>query len=105
MLRNLLLLVLAILIARAVLRVVDGLTRGARRASPAERNGPGAAPSRGVPMARDPVCGTFVVPGRAVALAEGSRQTYFCSTRCRDRYRSRSSTGSDQSGHVEGRTA
>jgi hypothetical protein len=105
MLRNLLLLVLAILIARAVLRLVDGLTRGARRASPTERSGPGAAPRQGVPMARDPVCGTFVVPGRAVALVEGSREMYFCSTRCRDRYGARPSTGSGQSGHVEGRTA
>jgi hypothetical protein len=105
MLRNLLLLVLAILIARAVLRVVDGLTRGAHRASPAARSRPGAAPRQGVPMARDPVCGTFVVPGSAVVLVEGSRQTYFCSTRCRDRYRARPSTGPGQSGHVEGRTA
>jgi YHS domain-containing protein len=38
-------------------------------------------------MERDPVCGTFVVPERAVSLAEASGRMYFCSAACRDRYR------------------
>jgi YHS domain-containing protein len=44
---------------------------------------------QGVHMERDPVCGTFVVPHRAVSLIEGRRQIYFCSPRCRDAYRAR----------------
>jgi ribosomal protein L24E len=35
------------------------------------------------------VCGTFVMPGRAVMITEGRQQIYFCSDRCRDRYRAR----------------
>jgi YHS domain-containing protein len=38
---------------------------------------------------RDPVCGTFILPGQAVTLADGSRRVYFCSTNCRDKYRAR----------------
>ena len=47
------------------------------------------APSASVHMERDPVCGTFVVPERAVALDDGSRRVYFCSSACRDSYRAR----------------
>ena len=84
MVRLLLLLVLAILIARALWRLVDGVIEGVRG-----RPRPTRSPQRGVQMARDPVCGTFVVPNRAVTLAEGRRQVYFCSTNCRDQYRAR----------------
>jgi YHS domain-containing protein len=42
-------------------------------------------------MARDPVCGTYVVPERAVALNDVSTgaagRVFFCSTACRDQYR------------------
>jgi YHS domain-containing protein len=52
-------------------------------------------------MQRDPVCGTFVVPERAIALS-GSRgeRLYFCSIECRDKYRAR-----PESSAVHGRTA
>jgi len=40
-------------------------------------------------MVRDPVCGTYVIPDRAVALSDGSGQVFFCSTNCRDKYRAR----------------
>ena len=46
-------------------------------------------PQRGVSMARDPVCGTFVVPERAVTLVEGRERLFFCSDACRDTYRAR----------------
>ena len=48
------------------------------------RTGPGA-----VQMVRDPVCGTFVVPERAVSIADGHSRVHFCSERCRDAYRAR----------------
>jgi YHS domain-containing protein len=44
-------------------------------------------PRRGVQMVRDPVCGTFVVPDRALMLLVGRQPIYFCSTACRDKYR------------------
>jgi hypothetical protein len=42
-----------------------------------------------VKMVRDPVCGTFILPDRAVRLVEGGRDIHFCSTGCRDKYRAR----------------
>jgi YHS domain-containing protein len=83
MLRYVLLLALIVLIARAFWRVVDGVTEGLRG------SGQGSRRSSAVPMQRDPVCGTFVVPDRAVTLAIGRRQLYFCSSACRDKYRAR----------------
>ena len=91
MVRAILMTVLMLVVARAFWRVVDGIIRGAggapRRTGSA---GSTAPPAHGVQMARDPVCGTFVVPGRAVALDIGRERVYFCSTACRDQYRARS---------------
>ena len=84
MTRLLLLLILLTIAARLFWRLVDGIIEGVRGQPPATR---GQAPS--VPMVRDPVCGTFVLPDRAVVLVEGRRQVYFCSDRCRDKYRAR----------------
>jgi len=58
------------------------------------RGGPSRHP---VQMARDPVCGTFVVPERAVSIVQGQGvpggsgpdRVYFCSEKCRDAYRAR----------------
>ena len=83
MLRFVLLLVLVILIARAFWRVVDGVIEGL---SGRPRS---AAPRRTAQMERDPVCGTFVLPDRAVTLDDGSRRVFFCSAVCRDKYRAR----------------
>jgi YHS domain-containing protein len=82
LLRQILIFVLILIAARA-LRLLMQRYAG-RRA-----DGGGSAPARGIQMVRDPVCGTFVVPDRAVALADGSRQVYFCSANCRDKYRAR----------------
>ena len=57
--------------------------RGRCRGGPPDRS----REIRGVPMARDPVCGTYVVPDRAVAVVDGRQQVFFCSTACRDKYR------------------
>jgi YHS domain-containing protein len=48
-----------------------------------------SVPTRGVEMVRDPVCGTFVVPDRAVSALVGHERLYFCSATCRDKYRTR----------------
>jgi YHS domain-containing protein len=37
-------------------------------------------------MTKDPVCGTFVVPGKALSLSAGGDTHWFCSERCRDEY-------------------
>ena len=74
------------LVAHAFWRVVDGIMEGLTGKRIVR--GP-TAPPPSVQMARDPVCGTYVVPDRAVVLSDGSRQLFFCSTGCRDRYRAR----------------
>lgn len=94
MLRLLLLLILIAFIARAFWRVMDGVIegmRGERSIDPRQPQARGRASS--VAMERDPVCGTFVVPERAVTLAGDKSTLYFCSTACRDAYRPKPRSG------------
>jgi YHS domain-containing protein len=82
--RLVLFIVLAIFVARAFWRIVDGVIEGLT--GQPRRSG---VVSRGVQMARDPVCGTYVVPDRSLAIADGRGQVFFCSTVCRDKYRAK----------------
>jgi uncharacterized protein len=82
--RFLLLLVLCIFLARIFWRSVDAFLEGATG-----RSKPSRAPQRGVSMVRDPICGTFVLPDRAVTLLDGRSRLFFCSEACRDKYRAR----------------
>ncbi len=84
MFRFVLILVLIVFVARAFWRIVDGMLEGL-----SGRRGRAGAPQRGVQMVRDPVCGTFIVPDQAIALVDGSRRLFFCSTGCREKYRAR----------------
>jgi len=77
-------LILAVFVARAFWRLVDGIVEGA---SSGRRSG--GVPQHGVSMVRDPVCGTFVVADRALTLVDGRTRVYFCSDACRDKYRAR----------------
>jgi YHS domain-containing protein len=83
LLRYVLIGILIIFIARAFWRVVDGIIDGLT-------GGQGRARMQsGVKMERDPVCGTFVVPDATLSLGDGRRRVFFCSPRCRDKYRAR----------------
>jgi hypothetical protein len=84
MVRFILLLILLTIAARLFWRLVDGIIEGATGRS---TSGPTRSP--GVPMVRDPVCGTFVLPDRAVTLIDGRQRIHFCSEGCRDKYRAR----------------
>ncbi len=84
---DLLLLVLAMVVARAIPRILGGVMEGLSGRAP--RSQGGNVPAHGIQMVRDPVCGTYVIPDRAIALADGSQRVYFCSTNCRDKYRAR----------------
>jgi YHS domain-containing protein len=81
--RLLLVLVVAVLVVRALRLLLGGVIQGLNR--PRTPTGP---PDRGVQMARDPVCGTFVVPSRALVVNDSGTARYFCSEKCRDAYRS-----------------
>jgi YHS domain-containing protein len=87
MLRLALLLILVIVLARAFWRVVDGVIEGIGRQprTPARPDRPGT----GIQMVRDPVCGTFLLPDRALMMTDRRQQLFFCSTVCRDKYRAR----------------
>jgi YHS domain-containing protein len=84
MLRFLLYAVILVLFTRAVIRLWRGVAAGMRG-----EDVPGATrvPQRGVQMARDPICGTFVIRENALTLSVNREQVYFCSDRCRDKYR------------------
>lgn len=107
MLRFILLSILLTIVARAFWRVMDGVIEGMRGGPPADTRSAGGraqAPAKSVAMERDPVCGTFVVPERAVTLSDAGGTVYFCSTACRDAYRPTSRASADPS-VVRGRTA
>ncbi len=92
MLRLVLFVVLAIFVARVFWRMIDSIIEGATAGRPK-----GQVPNRGVQMVRDPVCGTFVLPDRALMIGDGRDRVYFCSDACRDKFR--------RTGSSEGRTA
>ena len=74
---------LIVLLIRAIGRLLSGLLAGAGYTR--EPSGPGGRGTT-VRLVRDPVCGTYVVPERALSLGAGDTRQYFCSERCRDRY-------------------
>lgn len=82
--RYILLFLLVAFLARAFMRLFAGFVEGVTGTPRGTR-----VPQRGVQMVRDPVCGTFVVPERAVMLVEGAQRVHFCSDKCRDQYRAR----------------
>ena len=84
MVRLALLLLLFLFLARAFWQLVDGIIRGMAGQTSSTR-----VPERGVQMVRDPVCGMFVVPERAVTITDGRRRLFFCSANCRDQYSAR----------------
>jgi YHS domain-containing protein len=88
LLRLILFVVLAVFVARAFWRLVDGIVAGV---AGRPLGGAGGVPQR-VQMVRDPVCGTFLLPERAVMLSDGRTRLFFCSDACRDKYRLRPST-------------
>lgn len=79
--RVLLFALLLFFLVRAVRGLLVGIAAGAAR-SGTRRRGP--QPSEH--MVRDPVCGTFVLPSRAIAVGRGADARYFCSEQCRTAY-------------------
>jgi hypothetical protein len=71
-------LVLVVFVLRSILRLVRGIAEGMTPPAPKQ---PAA-----VPLARDPVCGTYVVPSKALSAGTGSQMRFFCSENCRRSY-------------------
>lgn len=95
MARFILLLVLAMVIARTFWRFVDAVVRGASGAGAGGRRAGGpfnSAQSKtpaSVKMQQCPVCGTYVVPGKAIQLATNGTPIYFDTEKCRAEFQSR----------------
>jgi len=85
--RFLLLMVLFMVIARTFWRFVDAMVRGV--AGPAQGGRRPSAPPVAVKMQQCPVCGTYVVPGKAISIMSGGQPVYFDSDKCRAEYQSR----------------
>jgi len=84
--------VFTVVAIRAIWKLLQGVMVGmsggeGRRSSQSSPSGP---PAHGVQMARDPICGTYVVPERALSIRDAHGLVYFCSEACRDRYRAKS---------------
>ncbi len=67
--------ILIIIVVRALWRFVYGIAQGL--------SGPSIPEKPAVGLQRDPVCGTFVVPSRALTARSGDEVRFFCSERCR----------------------
>ena len=80
-------LVLIYFIVRAITRFARGILEGI---SPPREKQPAA-----VPLVRDPMCGTFVVPSRAVTAGSGADIRFFCSEKCRRSYQGQASAQRD----------
>jgi YHS domain-containing protein len=70
--------VLVIVIARLLWRFARGVLEGAGYLGhPGESS---------VGLVRDPVCGVFVVPSKALTAGRGAETRYFCSDKCRNEW-------------------
>jgi YHS domain-containing protein len=66
-------------VLRAALRLLRGIAQGLQ-------GPPAPAAPKAVPLARDPVCGTYVVPSTALSAGSGAATRFFCSEDCRRAY-------------------
>ena len=82
--RALLLFALFFVIARVFWKFIEGVVSGA--AAPGPQAGRRGGVQTGVKMLPCPVCGTYVVPGKAISVTGGSGPVYFCSDKCRAEY-------------------
>lgn len=88
LLRTLLLFLFFMFLARAAWRLLEGVVRGASGDAGARAPGGRRGPSQpsAVKMAQCPVCGTYVVPDKAISGVGRGQALYFCSEACRAKY-------------------
>jgi YHS domain-containing protein len=71
------------LAVRAALRFFAGVVEGASGA------GGRSAPPATTKMVKDPVCGTYVVPSKALTASRGDQTAWFCSPECQHTWQRR----------------
>jgi YHS domain-containing protein len=85
--RLILLFILILAAARFFWRFIEVVMRATMGPAPqGTRRGGAASP---VKMQPCPVCGTYVVPGKAISAVSGGEPVYFCSDKCRAEFQSR----------------
>ena len=89
MARFILLFILILAAARFFWRLIEAVVRGASDAAPHAGARRGGGPPASVKMQPCPICGTYVVPGKAISVVSGGAPIYFCSDKCRAEYQSR----------------
>jgi YHS domain-containing protein len=77
LLRVALFLILIAVLLRSAYQFLGGVIEGATGGGPAASNRQVAGH-----MVKDPVCGTYVVQGRALTAVRGQQMAWFCSPRC-----------------------
>ena len=83
--------VFTVVAIRAIWKLLNGIKAGmsARTVDQVRTRESNTAPAQGVQMAKDPVCGTYVVPDGALSGKIGGQTVYFCSAACRDKFRAK----------------
>ena len=81
MIRFIILSIVLTLIARLLWRFMYAIFDGAGMLKRPGQRDPAA-----VKLVRDPVCGVFVVPGKALTSGSGTATRYFCSEKCRQQW-------------------
>jgi YHS domain-containing protein len=76
--------ILRIIVILIILRLLWRMIMGPMRRPRGERGERGKKGS--LPLVRDPVCGTYLLPDRAIKVGAGDQAVYFCSEACRARY-------------------
>jgi YHS domain-containing protein len=69
--------VLVLFVVRALLMLLRGVMQGVNP------DGKTSPQPRGVQLVRDPVCGVYVTPSKAITERSGIGTAYFCSEKCR----------------------
>lgn len=83
LIRFILFLLLITLVVRSLARLFAGIVEGAsdggaRRVAPPSTK-----------MVKDPVCGTYVVPSKALTASRGNQTAWFCSPECQHAWQRR----------------
>jgi YHS domain-containing protein len=76
--------ILIALLVRAAGRLFRGILEGASGG-----DGRQARVKPGTKMVKDPVCGTYVVPARALSASRGGETAWFCSPECQHAWQRR----------------
>jgi len=87
--RFILLMVLFVVIAKMFWRFIDAVVSGATGGAAQSRGARKSGPPVSVKMQPCPICGTYVVPGKAISAVSGGASVYFDTEKCRAEFQSR----------------